>query len=215
MRHKLLIPLCLAVPLVGVVGHRSAELAEPDAMALIEGGEFLMGDVFGEGRDRERPTHPVRLSDYYLARHEVTVGAFRLFVEETGYETSAEQNRDWAELRRLLVVIQESTSSEERAEAQRTALSLGGCWRFEPETRSWNMKDAEADWRSSGFLQAENHPVTCVSWDDAIRYANWLSRREVLPPAYDELTGELLDAEGNGTLDVSTVAGYRLPTEAE
>jgi len=215
MWHKLMIPIYLGVSLASTDGQRSAEPAGPDAMVLIKGSEFLMGDVFGEGREWERPTHLVRLSDFYLARHEVAVGAFRVFVEETGYETSAEQNRDWGELERLLAVIEKSTSREERADAERAALSLGGCWRFEPRTRSWSMEDDEADWRSPRFLQAENHPVTCVSWDDAIRYANWLSRRAGLQPAYDERTGELLDAEGRVTLNVSTVDGYRLPTEAE
>jgi len=45
------------------------------------------------------------------------------------------------------------------------------------------------DWRSSGFKQAENHPVVCVSWRDARAYAYWLSLK----------TGQK----------------YRLPTEAE
>ena len=55
----------------------------------------------------------------------------------------------------------------------------------------------------------------CVSWLDAIRYCNWLSRREGLPEAYDVETGDLRDAEGRATTDVTKVPGYRLPTEAE
>jgi hypothetical protein len=33
------------------------------------------------------------------------------------------------------------------------------------------------DWRSPGFQQTDEHPVVCVSWDDANAYARWLSRR--------------------------------------
>lgn len=32
------------------------------------------------------------------------------------------------------------------------------------------------DWQSPGFAQADNHPVVCVSWNDAHAYAEWLSR---------------------------------------
>jgi serine/threonine protein kinase len=32
-------------------------------------------------------------------------------------------------------------------------------------------------WRNPGFAQADDHPVVCVSWDDADAYARWLSQR--------------------------------------
>lgn len=44
-------------------------------------------------------------------------------------------------------------------------------------------------WRAPGFTQADDHPVVCVSWDDAGAYASWLSRK--------------------------TGARYRLPTQRE
>jgi len=57
-------------------------------------------------------------------------------------------------------------------------------------------------------------PIINVSWWDAVAYCNWLSDTEHLPRAYDE-SGSLIDKEGNVTGDLSKVAGYRLPTEAE
>ena len=57
--------------------------------------------------------------------------------------------------------------------------------------------------------------MVALSWDDAVRYCNWLSEREGLPPAYDLDSGALLDENGMPTSDVSTVRGFRLPTEAE
>ena len=65
---------------------------------LVTGGTFYMGDVLGVGRDNERPVHLQAVSDFYLARHEVTVDQFRRFVEDTGYRTEAEragQAWDW------------------------------------------------------------------------------------------------------------------------
>ena len=57
-------------------------------------------------------------------------------------------------------------------------------------------------------------PVINVSWNDAIKYCNWLSDNEKLPKAYDS-NGNLLDKDGKITTDPSKVIGYRLPTEAE
>ncbi|SFQ04766.1 Formylglycine-generating enzyme, required for sulfatase activity, contains SUMF1/FGE domain [Amycolatopsis arida] len=50
-------------------------------------------------------------------------------------------------------------------------------------------------------------PVESVSWWDAVRFCNALSRREGLAPAY-RMRGE--DVEWD-----TTAGGYRLPTEAE
>ncbi len=57
-------------------------------------------------------------------------------------------------------------------------------------------------------LNAPNQPVASVSWDDAARYANWLSAREGLPPVYREDNGKMVAV-------VPMTTGYRLPTEAE
>ena len=32
-------------------------------------------------------------------------------------------------------------------------------------------------WRSPGFSQGDNHPVVCVSWYDAVAYADWLTKK--------------------------------------
>ena len=54
-------------------------------MVLIPGGSFQMGDLSGEGDDDEKPVHRVTVPAFRLGKHEVTVGQFRRFVTETGY----------------------------------------------------------------------------------------------------------------------------------
>jgi formylglycine-generating enzyme required for sulfatase activity len=43
--------------------------------------------------------------------------------------------------------------------------------------------DSEASWRNPGFMQDDNHPVVCVSWNDATAFAGWVSK---LPRRYGD-----------------------------
>jgi formylglycine-generating enzyme required for sulfatase activity len=61
-----------------------------------------------------------------------------------------------------------------------------GCYFWNEER--WD-RDPDLDWRNPGYSQSDDHPVTCVSWDDAMAYIEWLGQE----------TGRT----------------YRLPTEAE
>ena len=81
-------------------------------------------------------------------------------------------------------------------------------------TRAFCMKATEVtqgEWQSeigsnpSKFESCgANCPVEQVNWDDAVSYANALSRREGLPECY-----------AGSTFPGLTCTGYRLPTEAE
>ncbi len=42
------------------------------------------------------------------------------------------------------------------------------------ESGNWVLK-ADLNWKNPGFKQTNNHPVVCVSWDDAKEYVKWLS----------------------------------------
>lgn len=53
----------------------------------------------------------------------------------------------------------------------------------------------------------DNHPINGVTWNEAIAYCNWLSKKEKLQPAYSK--------KGPNFNCNFKANGYRLPTEAE
>ena len=61
-------------------------------------------------------------------------------------------------------------------------------WAYVWDGDSWEKKKG-VSWKEPGFPQGDDHPVTCVSFNDALEFIKWLNRRE----------GE----------------GYRLPSEAQ
>ena len=63
-----------------------------------------------------------------------------------------------------------------------------GCYSLNAAINNFEQRK-DRNWRDPGFSRGEDHPVVCVSWNDANAYAEWLSIR----------TGQ----------------AYRLPSEAE
>jgi len=57
-------------------------------------------------------------------------------------------------------------------------------------------------------LDDDRQPVVNISWDDAARYCNWLSKADGLPAAYHDNGGTLVAV-------IPATRGYRLPAEAE
>ena len=59
------------------------------------------------------------------------------------------------------------------------------------------------------LLSQGERPVVNISWDQAVRFCNWLSENDDLSPAYQR------NRDGNWELVMPATTGYRLPTEAE
>lgn len=58
-----------------------------------------------------------------------------------------------------------------------------------------------------GASARADHPATSVTWEQAVRFCNWLSAQAGLPPAYSFVSDSV-------RLDVQSL-GFRLPTESE
>jgi formylglycine-generating enzyme required for sulfatase activity len=83
-----------------------------------------------------------------------------------------------------------------------------GAWVLAADgTSDWSGAATWNTWR--GGLTDET-PVVCVSWEDAVRFCNWLSKHEGVPQCYLPRGGP-----GGGWECDFRATGYRLPTEAE
>jgi len=132
----------------------------PENFVLIRGGEFTMGSPESEvgrdaakalyqsiGIDYSETQHQVRLSNFYMSKYSVTVSEFRSFVDATGYRTDAEKGGF------SVIVIDNQVKKGE-----------GVNWRY----------------GVSGSVRPEseaNHPVVHVSWNDAVAYGEWMSKK--------------------------------------
>lgn len=152
-----------------------------DGMVFIPEGSFTMGGDSIWGRPDEFPRHQVKVSSFYMDRHEVTNAQFQAFVEATGYITTAERKPDWEELKKQVPV-----GTPRPADSILVAASLV----FSPPKHVVSLSNATvwwkwvpgADWRhpqgaKSNIDGKENYPVVQVSWDDAMAYAKWAGKR--------------------------------------
>ncbi|MCK5730150.1 MAG: formylglycine-generating enzyme family protein [Draconibacterium sp.] len=100
------------------------------------------------GLPQELPLHKVTLSAFKIDKSPVTVAQFRIFVETTNYKTEAEKFGD---------------SGVFNLQIQNWELMPGAFW-----SKPFGPAGPEA---------TDNHPVTHVTWNDAVQYSSWAGKR--------------------------------------
>ncbi|MEZ4735400.1 MAG: SUMF1/EgtB/PvdO family nonheme iron enzyme [Caldilineaceae bacterium] len=116
----------------------------------VEAGEFSMGldsAAYAGVNDCELPRHQRFLPDFWVTRTPITVMQFAHFIQITGYKTTAE--------------------------------GIGKSYVSTGSKLQWIQ---EANWQQpyghgSNINQKSVHPVTCISWRDAIAFCKWAGVR--------------------------------------
>ncbi len=147
-------------------------------MVLIKGGCFKMGNRFDDGNKDEKPVHKVCVDDFYIGKYEVTVGEFRMFVDDTGYKTEAEekggmQHWDGEEWEKKVDVYWDNTGFLQ-TESQPV---VGVSWNDTQEFIKWlNMKSGksfrlstEAEWEYAARSRGKKYKY---SWGNGTPSGN-------------------------------------------
>lgn len=182
MVARSLCALFLAASLLNAV--RAADPPKPDVatnsiglkLALIPAGEFQMGsheslddiEASFPGNEYksklqrkildedEWPQHKVRITKpFRLGVYEVTVGQFRQYIKDTGAKSEAETEGGG---------VTSGTSG------------VGG-WGIDKEGK-FTGRSPEYTWANTGYELTDDHPVVNVTWNDATRFCEWLSKKE-------------------------------------
>jgi len=141
-------------------------------LVLVPAGEFMMGsnespEVLAKVYPQydparflsigdESPVHKVRITrPFYLGQHEVTVGQFRKYLNDSGNVPES---------------IADGTGGYGYNPAYDPTKTVRG--------DAFEGRNPKYSWGNPGFKQGEDHPVLNVTWNDAVRMCECLSKKE-------------------------------------
>lgn len=155
--------------------------ASLENMVFIPGGTFTMGGDSVWGRADEFPGHQVKVSAFYMDKHEVTNAEFRAFVKATGYITTAERKPEWEEMKKQLPPGTPRPPDSVLVAASLVFLPPGHPVSLDNAAQWWQWVPG-ASWLhpegpKSNIDGKDNYPVVQVSWEDAQAYATWAGKR--------------------------------------
>ncbi len=138
-------------------------------MVRLDGGPFLMGtnETIGYPDDGEGPVREITLDPFYIDQYAVTNSDFQKFTEATQYKTDAEKFGYSYVFHLLLPPSLKRTLDL----LGRTVIGLE--WWYNVEGADW----AHPFGPESSFQGLEKHPVTHVSYRDALAYCEWAGKR--------------------------------------
>jgi formylglycine-generating enzyme required for sulfatase activity len=132
---------------------------------LIPGGEYLIGSKYR--KKDEKSEQKVYLEPFYIGRFPITNGLFEIFVEKTGYKTTAEKvgygtvyyGRFEKKKDETTGLITSTWNSSLYCKIVKSA-----CW-YQPSGAK------------STLYNKRNHPVVQISLEDATAFAAWTGKR--------------------------------------
>ncbi len=140
-----------------------AATGRPAETIAVKGGESFVGTndpiISGDG---EGPERKVLLQDFHLEVETVTVRRFAEFIEATGHVTESERFGMSAVFSPLL-----------KDQAMVTGGVANTPWWTRIDGATWK----EPEGPSSSIEDRLDHPVTHVSWNDAMAFAAWVGGR--------------------------------------
>lgn len=155
--------------------------ASNEGMVFIQGGEFIMGSNSKEAKKDEKPPHQVRVNSFWLDETPVTNRQFKIFVDATGYITTAEKAPTLEEIMSQVPPGTPPPPPEMLIAASLVFKKPDKAVRLNTIRNWWEWKKG-ADWKhplgpESNLEGKDDHPVVQISWYDANAYAKWAGKR--------------------------------------
>jgi sulfatase modifying factor 1 len=137
-------------------------------MVELPGGKFLMGteDETGFKDDGEGPIREVEVAPFFIDKYSITIRQFQKFIKATGYKTEADRF-EWSYVFHILL----SPYMQEKLKKDNAVVGLQ--WWLGVDGANWAHPEGPA----SKIKKRMDHPVTHVSWHDAMAYCEWAGKR--------------------------------------
>jgi len=150
-------------------------------MVLIPGGTFKMGSDSANGLNDEFPKHKVKIDPFWMDITEVTNAQFKIFVNSTGYITTAEKEINWDEIKKTLPSGTPKPNDSLLVPSSLLFHYTNGPVDLRDYSQWWRWSSG-ANWRNpwgkgSDIEGKEDFPVVHVSWNDAQAYCKWAGKR--------------------------------------
>ena len=174
----------ISAEILEVITQPPAEMETPEGMVWIPGGNFLQGASEADklAMDHEKPQHRVAIDGFFMDETEVTNAQFTKFVQETGYNTVAERELDWEELKKQLPAgtpkPPDSIMQPGSLTFKKTKNKLPNLYDYS----QWWDWTVGASWKhpkgpGTGIEGKDNYPVVHIAYEDAVAYCKWAGKR--------------------------------------